>query len=186
MSELMGEKNLEEHIQEIKAIIERMDKRWDHGFITDEEDYFQQRIKLQNELEQLTPVPDDELEQAADLLTNFKSHWERLEGKEESRHELVKLIVERVYVEDDKVLAMTLRSNYHLVLNHKTNGPTEFTVDPLSVTCGSDGVRSLTCIKLVIIFLPKHLTKQHLTSSVPYTSPLAKSCHPSITPINHL
>ena len=81
----------------------------------------------------MTPVTDDELAQAADLLTNFKSHWERLEGDEEARHELVKLIVERVYVHDDRVVAMTPRSNYHLVLNHKANGPTEFTVDPLCV-----------------------------------------------------
>ncbi len=50
------------------------------------------------ELEQLTPVPHDELEQAADMLKNFNAHWERLEGDEEARHELVKLIVERVYV----------------------------------------------------------------------------------------
>lgn len=33
MSEMLGEKNLEERIAEIKAIIERMDKRWDHGFV---------------------------------------------------------------------------------------------------------------------------------------------------------
>ena len=46
------------------------------------------------ELENLTPVPDDELEQAIDLLTNFRTHWERLKGDEDARHELVKLIVE--------------------------------------------------------------------------------------------
>ncbi len=142
MGNLLGDKNLEEHIQEIKAVIERMDARWDHGFFASEEEYIQKRIKLQMELEQLTPVPDDELEQAADLLANFKTHWERLEGDEEARHELVRLIVERVYVHDDRVVAMTLRSNYHLVLNHKTNGPTEFSVDPSCVTYGSDGDRT--------------------------------------------
>lgn len=140
MGELIGERNLEERIQEIKHIIQRMDKRWDHGFFTNEEEYIQQRIKLQMELEQMTPVPDDELEQAADLLSNFKFHWERLEGDEEGQHELVKLIVERVYVQDENVVAMTLRSNYHLVLNHKTNEPTEFTVDSFISTCGSDGI----------------------------------------------
>ncbi len=102
----------------------------------------QKRIKLQMELEQLNPVPDNELEQAADLLANFQSHWERLEGDEDARHELVKLIVKRVYVQDEKIVAMTLRSNYHLVLNHKTNEPTEFSVDPLCVTYGSDGDRT--------------------------------------------
>jgi site-specific DNA recombinase len=142
MGAILGEKNLEERIEEIKAIIQRMDSRWDHGFISSEDEYIQQRISLQMELEQLTPVPGDELEQAADLLTNFESHWDRLEGDEESRHDLVKLIVERVYIEDDRVVAMTLRSNYHLVLNHKTEGPTEFTVDPAFVTYGSDGGRT--------------------------------------------
>lgn len=53
--------NLEERIQEIKTVIDRMDTRWDHGFITSEEEYIQQCIKLQMELKQLTPVADDEL-----------------------------------------------------------------------------------------------------------------------------
>jgi len=182
MSEMLGEKNLEERTQEIKDVIERMDKRWDHGFITNEDEFMQQRIKLQMELEQLKPVPDDELEQAADLLKNFQQHWERLEGDEESRHELVKLIVERVYVHDEKVVAMTLRSNYHLVLNHKTNEPTEFTVDSSFVTSGSDGCGALTCKKLVVIFLPKYVVKQSRVTAIPslINVQLDKSGHLSI------
>ncbi len=141
MGELLGEKGLEERLQEIADIIKRMDKRWDNGFITDEQEYMEQRIKLQMEMEQLNPVPANELEQAADMLENFKTHWERLEGDEEGRHELVNLIVERAYVEDDKIVALTLRSNYHLVLNHKTNEPTYHEVDPL-YSHGSDGDRT--------------------------------------------
>ena len=141
MSELLGEKGLEERLDEIRAIIKRMDTRWDHGFFTDEAEYMQQRIKLQLELEQLTPVPMDDLERAADLLANFQFHWEKLEGKPEAQHELLKLIVERVYVRDDKLVAMTLRSNYHLVLGHNANGPTYHKVDPLYAH-GSDGVRT--------------------------------------------
>jgi hypothetical protein len=175
MSEILGEKNLEERIQEIKAIIDRMDKRWDHGFITNEEEYIQQRIKLQLELEQLSPVADDELEQAADLLENFKTHWERLEGNEEGRHELVKLIVEKVYIQDENVVAMTLRSNYHLVLNHKANEPTAFTVDSSLSTCGSDGGRTLTCITWVVILLPKHIVLQYLPHCLTYASILPSS-----------
>ena len=150
MSELLGENNLEEKLSEIKAIIERMDKRWDHGFVTNEEEYMQQRIKLQMELEQLSPVADDELEQAADLLMNFQKHWERLEGNEEARHELIKLIVERVYVRDKQVVAMTLRSNYHLVLGHKTNEPTHVEVDPFLYRGGSDGLGYLSGCSTII------------------------------------
>ncbi len=171
MSDYLGEKNLEERIKEIQTIVNRMDTRWDHGFITNEEEYIQQRIKLQIELEQLTPVADDDLEQAADLLANFQTHWDRLEGDEEARHELVKLIIERVYIQGDKVVAMTLRSNYHLVLNHKTNEPTYHKVDPLSYMDGSDGFRSLTCI----IFLPRHIADQFFSGKQSFSSILSPS-----------
>ena len=46
-SEILGDNNLDERIAEIKGIIKRMDARWDHGFVTNEEEYFQQRIELQ-------------------------------------------------------------------------------------------------------------------------------------------
>ncbi len=160
MSELLGEQRLEERLTEIRDVIKRMDTRWDHGFFTNEQEYMEQRIKLQLELEQLTPIPMDDLERSADLLTNFKSHWERLEGNHEGQHELIKLIMERVYVKDKKVVAMTLRSNYHLVLGHNINGPTYQKVDPL-YTCGNDGIRSLTCI--TIVFLPKHIVQKHMS-----------------------
>lgn len=118
------------------------------------------------ELEQLAPVPDDDLELAADMLQNFKAHWERLEGDDKSRHELVKLIVERVYVRDKKAAAMTLRSKYHLVLGHKTNEPTYFEADPFLYRSGNDGTRSLTCITWVVVFLPKNIVEQCLVTAV--------------------
>jgi hypothetical protein len=150
MSEVLGDKNQADRLQEIEGIIKRMDMRWDRGFVTDEQEYMEKRIKLQMELEQLTPIPDDDLAQAADLLKNFKMHWERLEGDDEARHELVKLIVERVYVRDEAVVAMTLHSNYHLVLGHKTNGPTYQQVDPLLYRSGSDGLGHLSGCRCVI------------------------------------
>jgi len=56
----------------------------------------------------------------------------------------VKLIVKRVYVRGEEVVAMTLRSDYHIVLGHKLNGPTEVPVDPYVYTSGSDGLGTLT------------------------------------------
>jgi site-specific DNA recombinase len=151
MSEFLREQNLEERLDEIRAAIERMDFRWDHGFITDEREYMDKRVQLQQELEQLTPVADDDLQRAVDMLENFKEHWEAREGDPEAQHELVRLIVERVYVRDDQVVAMTLRSNYHLVLGHNVNGPTEMSVDPFVYTHGSDG-RRILLVKSVLLF----------------------------------
>lgn len=60
---------------------------------------------LADQLEQLTPIPEDDLERAADLLENFAEHWDAAEGDAERQHELVKLIVERVYVDGEEVMA---------------------------------------------------------------------------------
>ncbi len=146
---------LPERLAEIHETIERMDFRWDHGFITDERDYVDKRLKLQQELEQLAPIPDDDLERAADLLENFAEHWREREGDPEAQADLVKLIVERVYVQDDAVVAMTLRSNYHIVLGHNMNGPTEAPVDPFLYTHGSDGIRII--VGLPVWFVPSSL-----------------------------
>lgn len=129
VSEILGEKNLEERLREIRNAIERMDFRWDNGFITDKTEYLEKRLRLQHELEQLTPV-QDELDQAADLLANFRTHWDDCKGDVDKQHQLIKLIVERVYVEDDVVVAMTLKSDYHIVLGHKANESTQVEVDP--------------------------------------------------------
>ncbi len=142
ISEFLGERDLDERVEEIREIIRRMDMRWDNGFITNEKEFIEQRLQLQQELEKLTPVPDDELKRAAQMLKEFPAHWERLEGQPEDQHALIKMIVKRVYIEDERVVGMTLRSNYHLVLGHNAKGPTEYTVDPFLSTYGSDGVRT--------------------------------------------
>ncbi|MGQ9851564.1 MAG: recombinase family protein, partial [Aggregatilineaceae bacterium] len=143
LGELLGEQSIEERLAEINGTIERMDFRWDHGLITDQTEYLEKRLKLQQELEALTPIPEDDLERAADLLANFKEHWEACGDDAEAQHQLVKLIVKRVYVRDRQVVAMTLRADYHIVLGHKLNGPTEVPVDPYMYTNGSDGHRLL-------------------------------------------
>ncbi|MCB9140449.1 MAG: recombinase family protein [Caldilineaceae bacterium] len=138
IGELLGEQDLEARLTEIRTVIERMDTRWDHGFITDEQKFLEQRIKLQQELEQLTPVDSNDLERAVDLLTNFSTHWAACGDNIDAQSEFIKQIVERVYVQDKKVVAMTLRSNCHLVLGHKMNEPTEYTVDPFITGINSD------------------------------------------------
>lgn len=130
IGEVLGEENLDKRLAEIREVIKRMDQRWDLGFITDEQEYIQQRLNLQHEIEKLTPVDTQDLEQEADLLQNFAHYWQLGNGDEEAQHELIKRIVERVYVQDEEVVAMTLKANCHLVLGHKVNGPTEYTVDP--------------------------------------------------------
>jgi hypothetical protein len=139
IGDILGEKDLHQRLAKIHEIIKRMDWRWDNGLFTDEQEYMQQRIKLQQELEQLTPVDRNDLERAADLLDNFSLHWKACGEDVEAQSALVKQIIERVYVRGNEVVAITLQSNCHLVLGHNVNGPTEFTVDPfIQETTGTE------------------------------------------------
>ena len=45
-----------------------MDTRWDHGLFTDERDYLEKRLRLQQAMGKLTLVPDDGLQRAVDML----------------------------------------------------------------------------------------------------------------------
>ena len=142
MSSLLGEESLEQRLKEIRTMIERMDFRWDQGFITDKADYLDKRVQLQQELEKLTPLPEDDLERAADMLTNFRHHWEECNGDVEAQHRLMKLIVERVYVSGERVVAITFKADYHVVLGDNANGSTLIEVDPSLYASGADGVRT--------------------------------------------
>ena len=149
MGAILGEISLQERLDEIREAIERMDFRWDNGFITDKHNYLEKRIQLQNDLEKLTPIPQDDLEKAADMLENFSSHWEALAGDPQGQHELIKLIVQRVYIEDDRVVAITLKADYHEVLGENTTEPAE--ADSVVYTSGSDGDRARARIPIILI-----------------------------------
>ena len=58
----------------------------------------QKRLGLQQELEQLKPLPMDELETAADILTNFEKHWAKAENDPTEQQRLMHLIFERIWI----------------------------------------------------------------------------------------
>lgn len=129
LGELLGDKNLDQRITEIKEVIARMDFRWDHGFVTDRDAYLQERVNLQQELERLSPIPDDDLEIAADLLENFSTYWANTNGDRQAQKSLVNMIVARVWVKGDKVVAISLRPNFHLTLGLENENSTEESVE---------------------------------------------------------
>ncbi len=143
-SEQLGE-NLKDRIEEIKANMERMDRRWDLGFIAKERQYIQERTALQIELEALTPGPNEELERAVHFLENFIENWDNLVGREDMQRELIKMILKRVAVKGEQVVALTLHSNYHMIQGHKMKEPTPIEVDSCWYTDGNDGIGRARC-----------------------------------------
>ncbi len=129
VGQLLGDKNLDKRVAEIRQIIQRMDFRWDNGFIGNQDEYLEKRVQLQQQLERLTPIPDDELERSADLLENFSEHWRATKGNRKKQRELIHLIVSRVWVRGDRVVAISLRPNCHIALGLESEKSTEFEVD---------------------------------------------------------
>ena len=77
------------------------------------------------------------------MLENFEKHWTACNGDPEAQHRLIAVIVERVYVEDDRVVALTLKADYHIVLGQNKSGSIEIVIDPdNSYMCGDDGIRT--------------------------------------------
>ena len=99
---MIGQENLGERIDEIKGIIDRLDYRWDMGFIQEEE-YVKRREELKAQLAQLQPIARDELVEAHKLLKDFKRLWN--EGSAEDRQRIMKLVLERASVQGEDMVA---------------------------------------------------------------------------------
>jgi hypothetical protein len=153
VAELLSDQQLEERLKQIRDIIDPMDFRWDRGFIMDADEYLEKRLALQQGLEHLTPIPEEELAFAMDLLAHFGDYREAAKGKPDEQEQLLKLILVRVWVEDDQVVKLCLRPNFHITAGLGTRRPTEITVDLQCYQNRSDGRRSLSG-RWVLLFVP--------------------------------
>jgi hypothetical protein len=112
---------------EIEEMVKRIDFSWEKGFLTPAE-YTNKRDQLQREIESLIPVQYDDLMEAADLLENFSAYWQACEGvtqPSEARKQLLAKIVDRVFIYDDQVVAISLHGDYGVILDDATVAPFE-------------------------------------------------------------
>lgn len=116
ISEILIEKEVENRLKDIRETIERMDFRWDQGFITDKADYLKKRTKLQQALDELAPAANDGAGRAVDIVQNFANCWVACQSDPQSQSDLIQLLVEKVYVQDEMVVALTFRGGYSLTL----------------------------------------------------------------------
>mgnify|MGYP006953634896 CR=1 FL=1 len=155
-----------ERMEEIREIIERVDFRWDRGYISPDE-YVEKREQLERELESLRPIDYDELTEAADLIENFRCYWdqcEQLDNPAEARKQLLDKIIERVFVCNGQVLAVVLHGDFGIVLgaDDEETGAIAGALEMKLATSmprsqnGSDGACSIARIR-VVAFVAKHV-----------------------------
>ncbi len=143
-------------MEEIRQAVERINFSWEKGFMTPDE-YIEKRTQLQREIEALRPVAYDDLMEAGDLLKNFTSYWEKcgtLDNPDEARKQLITRIVDRVFVYDQRVIAIALHGNFGVILDEDLSIPSEVLeqvaeeiksgniTNSVSTQCGSDGIRT--------------------------------------------
>lgn len=114
VDDLLNQKKIKERIAEIREITERLDMRWDMGFMNRDE-YVAKRTQLQEELQNLQPLPRESLEEALRVFRDFRQVWQG--GDLYQRKHLLGLIVEKVWVKHTEITAVTLRPSYHLVVS---------------------------------------------------------------------
>lgn len=117
----------QERLHEIEEIVKRIDFSWEHGFLTAEE-YLEKRNTLKREVKSLQSSDAAEILEAADLLENFTAYWgdcTRSDNPEEAQKQLLHKIVDRVYVYNDDVIALSLHGDHMIVLEKSFSIPGE-------------------------------------------------------------
>ena len=103
---------------EIEERVKRIDFSWEQGFL-DPQTYAEKRRQLQREIEALRPVDYEDLNEAADLVRNFRVYWDECEKADDpadARRQLVSKILKRALVYDDKIIAVELYGGFALIL----------------------------------------------------------------------
>lgn len=120
-----------QRMDEIRAMVERIDFSWEKGFM-DEDAYVQKRRQLQMEIEMLRPVEHTELLKSANLLKDFDKLWTQCHTQK-AQHELIKQILEAVIILDNEVIALILKGDTAMLVEHTGVSPS-----------GEEGTRTLT------------------------------------------
>ncbi len=100
-----GNEEMLAQLAELEEQQRRVQFSWEHGRLLPEE-YLARTSQLEREIASMRPLDYDRLEEAADLITHFRSYWEQcaeVDNPEEARQQLMAKIVDRVFVYDDRV-----------------------------------------------------------------------------------
>jgi len=116
-----------EQLTELEEQQERVQFSWEHGMMSPEE-YLAKMSQLEREIASMRPLDYDKLEEAADLITHFKVYWdqcEEVDDPKEARQQLMSTIIDRVFVYDDRVVALALYSDFGVIMDVPESAPNE-------------------------------------------------------------
>jgi hypothetical protein len=116
-----------DQLAELEEQQERVQFSWEHGMLSPEE-YLAKMSQLEREIASIRPLDYDKLEEAADLITHFETYWdqcEEVDDPKEARQQLMSTIIDRVFVYDDRVVALALYSDFGVIMDVPASAPNE-------------------------------------------------------------
>ena len=116
-----------EQVRNLEGQMERVQQSWRLGKMPVEQ-YIDTMDRLEREIASMRPLDYDKLEEAYDLITHFKTYWEKcaeVDRPEEARQQLMAKVIDRVFVYDDQVVAIALPPDFGVVLDIPESAPTE-------------------------------------------------------------
>lgn len=108
-----------ETVRELEKQMERVQYSWEQGLILPDQ-YISRIHQLEAEIASMRPLDYDKLEEAYDLITHFRSYWDQcgeMDDPIEARRQLLDKVIDRVFVYDDKVIAVALPTDFGIVLD---------------------------------------------------------------------
>jgi hypothetical protein len=171
-----------EQVTELEEQLSRVQFSWEHGKLLPDE-YIDRVNRLEREIASMRPLDYDRLEEAADLITHFKTYWERcdeVDNPAEAREQLMTKIIDRVFVYDDRVIAIALHADFGVILDVPESAPNELVAaisetskskarTPTRVSVprtGATGTPSVlgACLEVLMARLSGHLRMRFTTS----------------------
>jgi DNA invertase Pin-like site-specific DNA recombinase len=116
-----------EGVRKLEEQLERVQYSWEQGLLEPEK-YIEKMHQLQREIASMRPLDYDRLEEAYDLITHFKTYWDlcaEVDSPEEARQQLMAKVIDRVFVYDDRVIAIALPPDLGIVLDVAEAAPNE-------------------------------------------------------------
>ena len=114
-------------VRELEEELERVQYSWEQGLMRPEA-YVEKMHRLEREIASMRPLDYDKLEEAYDLITHFETYWQKCEAvdePEEARQQLMAKVIDRVFVYDERVIAIALPPDFGIVLDMPQAAPTQ-------------------------------------------------------------
>jgi site-specific DNA recombinase len=117
----IGDERIAERIATLREEIKRWNIVYASGYI-DRTEFEQEQSKRQSELDKLTMADElDTYAVAADLIDNFRVHFDDCDGDVDAQNRLISRLVERVFIRGRQVVRIQFKADVYAVLHYRSD-----------------------------------------------------------------